>query len=44
MLESGESSKGSYIQHKVKNQQFFMNQQKPIEETVVDNRSQFIMQ
>lgn len=30
--------------HKVKNQQFFMNQQKPIEEIVVDNRSQFIMQ
>lgn len=42
MLESSESSKGGYIQHKIKNQQFFMNQQKPVEETVVNKRSEFI--
>ena len=35
MLESSENSKGGDIQHKIKNQQFFMNQQKPIEETML---------
>lgn len=44
MLESSENSKGGDIQHKIKNQQFFMNQQKPIEETIVNKRSQFITQ
>lgn len=39
-----ESLKGGQIQHKIKNQQVFTNQQKPNEEIIVDKRSQFIMQ